>query len=348
VTTIQVLHVLPHKGGGGETYVSMLEAIPDFSHERFYLSSDRTPRSAMLSVPWRVPKFVALAGGADVIHVHGDAAMILASPVLFRRPSVVTTHGLHLLRRSHGSRLAAVRFGVRQSVAATTSVIATSASELSELTAVTRAADRSKLRVILNGVAPPPTVTPDERSAVRAAEGIPPEAILGLFAGELESRKEPVFAAGAATRVHSAGLPFVLAFAGDGPLASAVKARAGEAVRPLGFRADLHRLMAAADIFVQPSAREGMSLALLEAMSHGLAVVAADAAGNLEAVGEAGLSFPTGDEAALVAAITRLCTDQELRQNLGAAARERATTVFAAPRFQREVAATYRQILHWA
>jgi glycosyltransferase involved in cell wall biosynthesis len=328
--------------------VSMLEAMPDFSHERFYLSADRTPRSAMLSVPWRSARLIALARDADVVHVHGDAAMIIASPVLFRRPSVATTHGLHLLRRSHGSRLAAVRFGLRQAVAATSSVIATSASELTELTTVTRATDRSKLRVILNGVARPPTVTPEERSAIRAAEGIPPEAIFGLFAGELESRKEPVLAVGAAIRIHSAGLPFVLAVAGDGPLARAINAFAGEAVRPLGFRTDLHRLMAAADVFVLPSAREGMSLALLEAMSHGLAVVTADAAGNVEALGEAGLSFAVGDQAALVAAITRICTDQELRRSLGAAARERATTVFAAPRFQREVAAVYRQILHRA
>jgi glycosyltransferase involved in cell wall biosynthesis len=326
----------------------MLEAMPDFSHDRFYLSASRTPRPAMLSLPWRVPKLLALARGAGVIHVHGDAAMILVSPVLLTRPSVATTHGLHLLRRSQGFRLAAVRFGLRQAVAASSSVIATSASELSELTVVARAPDRSKLRVVLNGVTPPPSVTPDARSVIRTTEGIQPETIFGLFAGQLEPRKEPELAAGAAIRVRSAGLPFVLAFAGDGPLASAIQARVGEAVRPLGFRADLHRLMAAADVFVQPSAREGMSLALLEAMSHGLPIVAADAAGNLEAIGEAGLSFPAGDESALVAAITRICTDHELRRDLGAAARERATTVFAAPRFQREVAAIYRQILHSA
>ncbi len=345
MTTTQVLHVLPHKGGGGETYVSMLEAMPDFSHERFYLSADRTPRAAMLSLPWRLARLIALARDADVIHIHGDAAMILASPVVSASPSVATTHGLHLLRRSHGSRSAAVSFGVRRAVAASSSVIATSASELSELTAVARAADRSKLRLVLNGVTPPPSVAPDVRSAIRAAEGIPPDTILGLFAGELESRKEPILAASAATRIRSAGLPFVLAFAGDGPLASVIQAHAGEAVRALGFRADLHRLMAGADVFVQPSAREGMSLALLEAMSHGLAIVAADAAGNLEAIGETGLSFPAGDESALVAAITRICTDHELRRHLGGAARERAATVFAAHRFQREVSAIYRQIL---
>ena len=340
-----MLHVLPHEGGGGETYVSMLEAMPDFSHERFYLSAGRTPRSAMFSLPWRLARLIALARNADVIHVHGDAAMIIASPVLVARPSVATTHGLHLLRRSHGPRLALVRFGLRQAVAASSSVFATSSSELDELASVTRTVDRSKLRVILNGVAPPPTVTRGERNAIRAAEGIPPGAVFGLFAGELESRKEPMLAANAATRIRSAGLPFFLALAGDGPLASAIQARVCEAVRPLGFRADLHRLMAAADVFVQPSAREGMSLALLEAMSHGLPIVAADATGNLEAIGEAGLSFPAGDESALVAAITRICTNPELRRDLGAAARERADTVFAAPRFQQEVAAVYRQIL---
>ena len=69
--------------------------------------------------------------------------------------------------------------------------------------------------------------------------------------------------------MRRAGAPFVLLVAGDGPLAGAL---AGERVRMLGQRDDVPALLAAADILVLPSAREGLSFALLEAMAAGLAL----------------------------------------------------------------------------
>jgi len=80
---------------------------------------------------------------------------------------------------------------------------------------------------------------------------------------------------------------------------------------------------AAADLFLLPSHREGMPLALLEAMAHGLAVVATPVGAIPEIVtdGETGLLVPPGDPVALAAAIRRLLDDDGLRQRLGAAAR---------------------------
>ena len=72
-----------------------------------------------------------------------------------------------------------------------------------------------------------------------------------------------------------------------------------------------------------PSRREGLSFAVLEAMGHGLAMVVADGAGNPEAVGDAGLVLPAGDERAFADALARLAADAALRASLGAAARAR-------------------------
>ena len=82
---------------------------------------------------------------------------------------------------------------------------------------------------------------------------------------------------------------------------------------------------AAANIFVLPSYLEGLSIALLEAMAQGLAVVATPVGAHSEVIsdGENGLLVPPGDAAALIAALRRLITDEALRQRLGHAARER-------------------------
>ena len=78
----RVLHVLPHRGGGAESYIDMLERAPGFVHERFYLSSGRTPAEALASVPFRWPRLAARLRAVDLVHCHGDAASTISLPLL--------------------------------------------------------------------------------------------------------------------------------------------------------------------------------------------------------------------------------------------------------------------------
>lgn len=340
----RVLHILPHRGGGGEVYVSTLSSAPGFTHSTFYLSAGRTPSSAVASVPAVLPALITQALAADILHVHGDAAAVITAPILPLRPSVLTLHGLHLLRRSTGIRLRSVRLGLRAAVAASRAVIACSESEITDLLPAVRAADRSKLRVIFSGVQTASSPSEEERQRTRAALEVDSGTVLGLFAGELESRKEPLLAAAAARRVRVAGIPFQLVIAGGGPLSEALEAMSDDAIRPLGFRSDVPQLMSAADLFVQTSSREGMSLAVLEAMSHGLPIVASDVPANAEAVADTGLLFSAGDEAGLTHALVRLANEPELRARLGTEARHRATQQFGIDRFLTENAAVYESL----
>ncbi len=98
----------------------------------------------------------------------------------------------------------------------------------------------------------------------------------------------------------------MLLVAGDGPQADEVAGLASRAIRPLGFRRDVDRLLVAADIFVLPSTREGLSFAVLEAMAQGLALVVSDGPGNPEAVGDSGIVVPAGDVDAWAAALAAL------------------------------------------
>jgi len=318
-----VLHVLPHRGGGAETYVDLLAGLDGIEHERFALSAGRTPASAAASLPRRWPALVRAARRADVVHAHGDAAAILALPLLAARPAVWTTHGLHLLRRH--PRVAP---GVRGAMRATATTLCTSLAERDELAALAPAL-AGRLAVARNGLPPAPPADPAARAVARAELGLDDGEAAVLFLGELEERKRPLDAVAAVRQARDDGAPLVLLVAGDGPQRADVEAAAGPAVRALGFRRDVARLLAAADVFVLPSEREGLSFAILEAMAAGLAPVVADGPGNPEAVGDAGIVVPAGDPAALAAALGRLARDAAERERLGAAARARVASEFA-------------------
>lgn len=336
----RILHILPHRGGGAETYIDLLERLGGYEHERFRLSAERRPAGALPSIAARWPGALRRAREADVVHVHGDTSAILSLPLLGLRPSVWTTHGLHLLRRSHGPRRRVVMSTMRAAVRRSRATICTSVAERDELAALVGTSE--PLRVVRNGVASPPGA---DRTTARAELGIPEGAAVALFAGELEPRKEPITAVLAASEARARGADLTLLLAGDGPLRQQVEATAGEGVLVLGFRSDLDRLMAAADLFVLPSSREGISMALLEAMGRGLAPVVAAGPGNPEAVGEAGVVVPPRDVPGLAAALERLAADPGERGRLGAAARERQAQEFGVERFLAETRSVYEDAL---
>ena len=93
-----------------------------------------------------------------------------------------------------------------------------------------------------------------------------------------------------------------------------------------GFREDALRLMAALDVFVLPSLKEGLSIALIEAMALGRPTVVTDVGGLPEVVehGVQGLVIPPADSRALARAVVTLLEDGGLRRRMGDRARCRA------------------------
>lgn len=81
----------------------------------------------------------------------------------------------------------------------------------------------------------------------------------------------------------------------------------------------VRKLMQASDVFLNASFHEGMSCAILEAMSEGLPVLASSAAGNLELVKDCinGLLFSVDNREALAGAAMKLAHDPGLRNNMG-------------------------------
>jgi len=90
----------------------------------------------------------------------------------------------------------------------------------------------------------------------------------------------------------------------------------------------LAQLHGQAMIYAFPSEWENFSIALLEGMSAGCAVIATDVAGNPEVVGDTGCLVPPKDVAALRAAVTALTADPDRCAELGRRAAERAASQF--------------------
>jgi glycosyltransferase involved in cell wall biosynthesis len=195
-----------------------------------------------------------------------------------------------------------------------------------------------KVQVILNGVEVKEAEKPRVlvRQKVRQELGLPPECPLLLTVGRLTEQKGHGDLIKAIPSVLSKHPGAIFAFAGEGPLQDELAALAGQlavsgAVRFLGVRHDVRRLLQAADVFVLPSLWEGMSMALLEAMAEGTAVIASDVEGISDLIepGVDGLVVPPRDPAALAAAVINLLDDAELRERLGKAAREKVARDFS-------------------
>lgn len=85
-----------------------------------------------------------------------------------------------------------------------------------------------------------------------------------------------------------------------------------------GFKREIPVYLSLMDIFLFPTKQEGLPLALMEAMSMGLPVVATDIRGNRDIVtdGKTGLLVPTERPQALSAACRRLLADRALARRL--------------------------------
>lgn len=92
-----------------------------------------------------------------------------------------------------------------------------------------------------------------------------------------------------------------------------------------GSQKNVHPYLQAADIFVLPSFTEGISNALLEAMSAGLACMATPVGGSNEVLagGEYGRMVPVADQQAWAAALVELGSNPAMRRQLGELARRR-------------------------
>jgi glycosyltransferase involved in cell wall biosynthesis len=118
-------------------------------------------------------------------------------------------------------------------------------------------------------------------------------------------------------------------------------------VRFLGFRADTVDWVAASDVIVLPSLKEGLPLSLAEAHGCAKPVVATRVDGIPEIVedGVTGFLFEPHDVSGMSAAVTRLLEDAPLRIQMGTAGRRRAEEIFSQRTHAAKVQDVYERVL---
>lgn len=192
-------------------------------------------------------------------------------------------------------------------------------------------ASSEKLVVIDNGILPPPEIalTAEQRQSLRRSLAVTRDQLLLVTVGRLMLQKGHTYLLDAIHLLQETNAVF--AFVGDGPLHEELEAKTSalelnDRVRFIGVRNDVAELLIVADVFVQPSLWEGMSLALLEAMFAGLPVVATriEASTDVLEHEQTGLLVEPQDPASLADALRRIIADPELRARLGRAAQDKA------------------------
>ena len=203
--------------------------------------------------------------------------------------------------------------------------------------------DPSRFHIVLNGI-DPSAMTPCSKSTTdrtRAALGIDnARIVLGVF--RLAEEKQPLVWAEAAMQLLRAEKDIIILQAGDGPLreefAAAMRDAPEGRFRMLGVRDDIGALMAASDMLLHASRKEGTPNALIEAQSLGCPVIATRGGGTVDAVddGASGLLSDVGDAHALVQNALRVLRDPALHAAMRAHARQFAAKKFGLDRMVNE------------
>ena len=171
---------------------------------------------------------------------------------------------------------------------------------------------------------------PEERLALREAEGLAPEDFVILCTGELNENKNQKTLISAAAQLKDSLPGLKILLAGNGPKEQELRARIRAEglegiVKLLGYRTDLEKIVPAADLIVSCSRREGMPLNVIEAMLCEKPVVASHNRGHDELVaeGETGYLLAPEDAKGFAERILALAKDPALRFRLGARGAER-------------------------
>ena len=190
----------------------------------------------------------------------------------------------------------------------------------------------SHIEVIVPGIRMPDDLPgQDQRAAARAGWGFDGEEfVIGHVAAFTREKGQDIALKAAA--LLAAQLPRArMLLAGDGPERSqpAMIELAGEAssiAQLPGFIDDLTGFYAALDLYIMPSRSEAWGLTALQAMAHGLPVIASKAGGLPEVVehGKTGWLVPPESAEALAGAIVEAASDPTRLRDFGRNARERA------------------------
>lgn len=360
---LRIAHVDSERGfSGGEVQVFLLlEGLRRLGHETILISppgsrsADEAKRRGIEHATVRmrndldVPAALALArtfrrAGVQLVHLHTGRASWLGGLAarLVKLPAVSSRRMDRRVKRSWRNRIL-YRHLLRR-------VIAISPAVVECLRAAGVATER--IALIPEGVEVARIKANRGGAAVRSDLGAGTDDAVILALAALVRRKGLDVLLKSLALLAAEGLRPIVWIAGDGPEGPALARQierlqlAGH-VRLLGRRSDTAELLAACDLLVLPSRREGLGVAALEAMAAGCPVVASAVGGlPFSIVDErTGLLVPPENPRALADALARLLRDPDLRARLGAEGPRRVAEGFLAEQMVAAHDRLYRSVL---
>jgi glycosyltransferase involved in cell wall biosynthesis len=209
---------------------------------------------------------------------------------------------------------------------------------------------QERIRIIANGIDLRPFKIERDPDPVDWCQDRP--AVVGMVARLSAEKGVDLFLRAAA---QVAGIISYAKFVvvGDGPDRNKLEAlidhlRLRPFVSMLGRQNDMPAQYASFDLLVSSSRKEGLSIAILEAMASGLPLVATAVGDVLNVVrdGETGILLPTGDPGALASAIVDLLRDREKRRRLGSVARQLVESQYSAERMSNDYLDIYKDAIN--
>jgi len=269
----------------------------------------------------KILHFILKKGFFDLVHTHGYFADIIGIPVarILGIPHISTCHGFI----STDNKLIIYNMLDRIILRFSNRILAVSDSIKHDLTKI--GIKQYRITVIQNALegSPDKELFPKKRREKREKLNIREEEFLVGYVGRLSYEKGLKYLIEAASTLNELGIPIKVLIIGKGPqkdeLRSLVKDKGIEhKFLFVGFQSDIEDWMPALDVFILPSLTEGTPMALLEAMSFGVPVIASRV-GDVPKIivnGENGLLVEARDSKGLAQAIKKLFHDYFLRKRM--------------------------------
>jgi glycosyltransferase involved in cell wall biosynthesis len=293
-----------------------------------------------------------------ILHTHtakagaiARAAALLAADA--RPPVVVHTFHGHVLKGYFGPARTAFFRQVERTLARTADVLVAVSPEVRNELVDLGVARREKFVVIRLGIPLEERLdVPSEDSDFRRLYGIPAGAFVVGWVGRMTGVKDTGAVLEIVRSAREHGVNAVLCMVGDGPDRTRLEQRAHElgiarSCYFVGYQEDVSGYYRLFDAFVLPSVNEGTPVSAIESLASGTPVVANRVGGVPDVVrdGIDGFLVERGDVEGAGAKLALLARDTKLRNQLGAAGRERIRRRYSVSRLVDDVDRLYRSLL---
>lgn len=358
---ILYINLSPTFGGGPEHLYQLVKGAASYDVQPFIATpfsspymeqySKLTGQGHMLDMPGRrfsllfLFRLVGFArkNKVNLLHSHGKGAGLYSRLVsmLTGIKCVHTFHGLHM---KYPFLLKCVYIKLERFLSCFTACcIAVSPSEFKAVLNK-KLAPAKRLTMICNGVP-----IPDKEPAPITGK---PFKIIQISRFDVAKNSELLLDIALILRCKNRLQEVKFIFLGEGENLAGIKERvAAEGLEDnfsfIGFSKTPRLFLKESHCYLSTSLWEGMPLALLEAMSEGLPVIASDVIGNKDAVldGETGFLFPLDAPQAAAEQIISLLEQPQQGRNMGLAGFRRVKENFSVDKMVAETTGLYRKIL---